>query len=172
MAGVSHHLTLGSPLNCKEIKSVDPKGYQSWIFIGRTEAEAEAPVLWPHDTKSRLIGKDPDARKDWGQQEEKGAIEDEMVGWNHWFNAHEFQQTLWHSEEQGSLACCSPWGRKESYITERLNHKSSFHIFPFSCQWDPLFRVIAFLEIKRYLVCLSEREKHFSVAEKLLIVRF
>ena len=83
--------TLESPLDCTEIKSVSPKGNQPWIFIGRTDAEAEAPVLWPRDVKSGLTGKDPDAGKDWGQ-EKKGMTEDEMVGWHHWLNGHEFEQ--------------------------------------------------------------------------------
>ena len=85
--------TLESPLDCKEIQSVHPKGNQSWIFIGRTDAEAETPILWPPDVKSWLIGKDPDAGKDWGQ-EEKGMTEDEMVGWHHWLDGHEFEQVL------------------------------------------------------------------------------
>ena len=80
--------TLESPLDCKEIKSVHPKGNQPWIFTGRTDAEAEAPILWPTDTKSQLIGKDPDARKDWGQKE-KGMTEDKMVGWHYRLNGHE-----------------------------------------------------------------------------------
>ena len=82
--------TLESPLDCKEIKPVNPKGNKSWIFIGRTDAEAEAPVLWPLDAKNWLIGKDPDAGKDW-RWEEKGTTEDEMVGWHHWLNGHEFE---------------------------------------------------------------------------------
>ena len=82
--------TLESPLDCKAIKPVNPKGNQSWIFIGRTEAKAETPILWPPDSKNRLIGKDPDAGKDWWQ-EEKGSTEDEMVGWHHWLNRHEFE---------------------------------------------------------------------------------
>ena len=85
--------TLESPLGCKEIKPVNPKGYQSWIFIGRTDAKTEDPVLWPPDVKSQLIGKDPNIGKDWGQ-EEKGATEDEMVGWHHWLNGHESEQAL------------------------------------------------------------------------------
>ena len=89
--------TLESPLDSKEIKPVNPKGSQPWIFIGRTDAEGEAPILWPPDDKSRLIGKDPDAGKDWGQ-EEKGMTEDEMVGWLHWLNGHEFEQTPGDSE--------------------------------------------------------------------------
>ena len=115
---------LESPLDCKEIKPVNPEGNQPWTFIGRTDAEAEAPVFWPADAKSWLIGKDPDAGKDWGQ-EEKAPTEDEMVGWHHWFNGHEFEQTLGDSEGKGSLACCSPWGRKESDTTEQLNWTES-----------------------------------------------
>ena len=107
-------------LNCKEIKLVHPNGNQSWIFIGRTDTEAEAPILWPPDAKSWLIGKDPDAGKDLGQ-EEKGTTEDEMVGWHHWLDRHEFEQTLGVGEGQGNLACCSPWGHKESDTTVRLN---------------------------------------------------
>ena len=96
--------TLESPLDSKEIKPFNPKGNQSWIFIGRTDAEAEALILWPPDAKSWLILKDPDAGKDWGQK--KGATEDEMTGWHHWLNGHEFEQTLGDTEGQGSLACC------------------------------------------------------------------
>ena len=103
--------TLKSPLDSKEMKSVNPKGNQPWIFIGRTDAEAEAPILWPPDVKSQLIRKDPTAGKDWGQ-EEKGVTEDKIVGWHHWLNEHEFEQTPGDSEGQGSLACCSPWGHK------------------------------------------------------------
>ena len=84
-------MTLESPLDCKEIKPVHPKG-NHWVFIGRTDAKAEAPILWPPDAKGQLIGKDPDAGKDWGQ-EEKGATEDEVIGWHHPFNGHEFEQT-------------------------------------------------------------------------------
>ena len=112
--------TLESPLDCKEIQSVNPKGDQSWIFIRRTDAEAEAPILWPPDAKNWLIGKDPDAGKDWGQ-EEKGTTEDEMVGWDHQLDGHEFEQTLEVGDGQGGLACSSPWGRKESDTTEQLN---------------------------------------------------
>ena len=113
--------TLESPLDCKEIKPVNPKGDQSWMFIGRTYAEAETPILWPPDGKSWLIWKDPDAGKDWGQ-EEKGMTEDEMVGWHHWLDGHEFEQALGGGDGQGSLVCCSPWGLKESNMTERLNN--------------------------------------------------
>ena len=84
---------LKSPLDCSEIKLVNPKGNQSWIFIGRTDAEAEAPILWPPDMKNWFIGKDPNAGKDWGQ-EEKEMTKDEIVGWHHWLNEHEFEQAL------------------------------------------------------------------------------
>ena len=109
-----------SPLDCKEIKSVNPKGNQSWIFIERTDAEAETPTLWPPDVKNWLIEKDPDARKDWSW-EEKGTMEDEMFEWHHQLNGHEFEQAPGVGDEQGSLACCSPWSHKESDMTERLN---------------------------------------------------
>ena len=114
--------TLESPLDCNEIKLVNPKGNQPWILIGRTDTEAEAPILWPHDVKSPLTRKDPDAEKDWGQ-EEKGAKEGEMVGWHHRLNGHKFEQTPGDGEGQGSLVCCSSWGHKESDTTERLNSK-------------------------------------------------
>ena len=109
---------LESPLNCKEIKPVHPKGNQPWIFIGRTDAEAETPILWPPDVKSWLIGKDPDAGKEWG---EKGRTEEEMAGWHHLLNGHEFEQAPGVGDGQGSLVCCSPWACKESYMTEWLN---------------------------------------------------
>ena len=111
---------LESPLDCKEIRPVHPKGNQPWIFIGRTDAEAVTPMLWPPDVKNWLIGKDPDAEKDW-RQEEKGTIEDEIVEWHHWLNGHEFEQVLGVGYEQGSLACCCPWGCKQSDMIERLN---------------------------------------------------
>ena len=110
--------TLESPLDCKEIQLVHPQGDQSWIFIGRTDAEA--PILWPPDMKNWLNGKDPDAGKDW-RQEEKGMIEDETVGWHHQLDRHEFEQATGVGDGQGSLACCHPWGRRESDMTEQLN---------------------------------------------------
>ena len=116
--------TLESPLDGKEIKPVNPKGNQPWIFTGRADADAEAPILWAPDVKSRLIGKDPDASKDWGQ-EEKGVTEDEMAGWHHWFNRHEFEQTPADREGQGGLACYSPWSHKELDMTEGLNNNKS-----------------------------------------------
>ena len=112
--------TLESPLDCKEIQPVHPKGDQSWVFIGRTVVEAEAPILWPPDAKSWLIWKDPDAGKGWGQ-EEKGMTEDEMVGWHHWLDGHGFGWTLGVGDGQGGLECCGSWGRKESDTTEWLN---------------------------------------------------
>ena len=120
----SNESTLESPLDCKEIQPVHPKGDQSWVFVGRTEVEAETPILWPPDANSWLIGKDPDAGKDW-REEEKGMTEDEMVGWHHRHNGHEFEQTPGDGEWQGSLACCSPLGRKESDTTEWLNKNNS-----------------------------------------------
>ena len=101
--------TLESPLDCKDIKLVSPKGNQPWIFIGRTDAEAEVPILWPPDAKNWLTGKDLDAGKDW-RLEEKGETEDEMLGWHHQLSGHEFEQILRDNAGQGSLACCSPWG--------------------------------------------------------------
>ena len=112
--------TLESPLDCKEIQPVYPKGDQSWVFIGRTDAEAETPVLWPPHAKSRLIGRDPDAGRDWGQ-EEKGTSEDEMAGWHHRLDGREFEWTPGVGDGQGDLACCDSWGRKEWDTTERLN---------------------------------------------------
>ena len=103
--------TLESPSECKEIKVVYPKINQPWIFIERTDAEAEAPILWPPDEKGWLIGKDPDAEKDW-RQKEKGMTEDEMVGWHHWLNGHEFEQATRVGDGQGGLACFSPWVAK------------------------------------------------------------
>ena len=111
---------LESPWNSKEIIQVNPKGNQPWIFIGRTDAEAEAPKFWPPDVKSRLTGKDPDAGKDWRQ--EKMTTEGEMDGWHHWLNGHEFEQTLGVGDGQGSSVCCSSWGHKESDTTEGLNN--------------------------------------------------
>ena len=111
---------LESPLDCKEIQPVHPKGDQSWVFIGRTDAEAETPILWPPDVKNWLIWKDSDAGKDW-RQEEKGMTEDEMVGWHHRLNGHGFGWTLGVGGGQGGLVCYSSWGRKESDTTERLN---------------------------------------------------
>ena len=120
--------TLESLLDCKEITPLYSKGNQSWIFIGRTDPEAEAQILWPPDVKSWLLGKDPDAGKDWGT-EEQGMTEDEMVGWHHWLDGHEFEQVLGVADGQGSLACYSPWGCKEWDMTEQLHfHFSDFQL--------------------------------------------
>ena len=112
--------TLESPLDCKEIQPVNLKGNQSWLFIGRTVTETETPILWPPDAENWLIGKDPDAGKDW-RPEEKGMTEDEMVRWHHWLNGHEFEQAPGVGNGQGRLACCSPWVHKELDTTEWLN---------------------------------------------------
>ena len=113
-------MTLESPMDCKKIQTVHSKGDQSWVFTGRTGVEAETPVLWPPDVKSWLIWKDPDAGKDWGQ-EEKGMTEDEMAGWHHRLDGHGFGWTPGIGDGQGGLACFGSWGRKELDTTERLN---------------------------------------------------
>ena len=112
--------TLESPLDCKETQWVHPKGDQSWVFIGRTDFEAENPILWPPDAKNWLIWKDPDVGKEW-RQEEKGITEDEMVGWHHRLDGHAFGETPGDGDGQGGLARCRPWGCKESDTAERLN---------------------------------------------------
>ena len=116
--------TLESPLDSKEIKPVHLKGNQSWIFIERSDAEAEIPILWLPDSKSRLIGKYSDAGKVW-RQEVKAMTEDKMGGWHHQLVGHEFEHTPGVGDGQGRLACCSPWGRKESDTTEQLNWAES-----------------------------------------------
>ena len=113
-------------LDGREIKPVNPKGNQPWTFIRSTDAEA--PTLWPPNVKRQLIGKDPDARKDWGQ-EEKGAAEDSMVGWHYWLSGYELEQTPGDSEGQGSLACCSPCSQKELDMTEWLKNKEELKSF-------------------------------------------
>ena len=139
--------TLESSLDFKKTQPVHPKGNQSWIFIGRTDAEPETPILWPPAAKNWLIGKDPDAGKDW-RQEEKGATEDEMVGWHHWLNGHEFELSPGVGDGQGGLACCSPRSRKESDTTERLNWTECHPVAelelspecPDSCSWSVVSR--------------------------------
>ena len=127
--------TLESPLECKQIQPVNPKGNQSWIFFGRTDAEAEIPILWPPNVKNWLIWKDPNAGKDW-RWEEKGTTEDEMVGWHHWLNGHEFELTPGVGDQPWGLACCSVWGRNESDMTEWLN-------------WTELNWTIGFKKVKK-----------------------
>ena len=124
--------TLESPLDCKEIKPVNPKGNQFWIFIGSTDAEAEALILWLLDAKNWLIGKDPEAGKDWGQ-EEKGMTEDEMAGWHHWVGGHEFEKALGVCDGQESLACCGSQGHKESDMTEWHHNNSIKSAFDCNC---------------------------------------
>ena len=121
---------LESPLDCKEIQSVHSKGNKSWIFIGRTDVEPETPILWPPDMKNWLIGKDPDAGKDW-KREEKETTEDEMVGWHYWCDGHEFESSMGVGDGQGSFSCYRPWGCKESDMPEQLNGTEYFteHIY-------------------------------------------
>ena len=111
--------TLESPLDCKEVKPVSPKGNQPWICTGRAHAEAEAPILWLPHVKSWLIGKDSDAGRDWAQ-EEKGTTEDEIAGWHHWLDGHDSEWTPGVGDGQGGLACCDSWGRKELDTTKWL----------------------------------------------------
>ena len=157
--------TLESPLDCKEIQQVHPKGNQSWIFIGRTDAEADAPILWPPDAKNWLIGKDPDAGKGW-RQKAKGTTEDEMVGWHHWLNGHEFEQAPGLDAGQGSQVCCSPWSCKESDMIEQLNWNELFHstipsapkldtASPLSKPDDSEFPNLLFCRLPFYLIPLS-----------------
>ena len=113
-----------SPLDSREIKPVNPKGNQSWILIERIAAEAEAPIFWPPDAKNQLIRKDPNTGKDW-RHEGKGMTEEEMSGWHHWLDGHESEEAPGNDGGQGSLACCSPWGHKESDITQQLNDNNS-----------------------------------------------
>ena len=140
--------TLESPLDCKEVQPVHPKGNQPWVFIGRTDAET--PILWPPDVKNRVIRKDPDVGKEW-RWEEKGMTEDELFGWHRWLDGHEFEPTLGVGDGQESLVCCSPWGRKELDTTEQpteLNKK--------------IFRALYWIFFKRKIyetnihVCLKE----------------
>ena len=117
--------TLESPLDCKEIQTVHHKVNPSWIFTGGTDAETETPILWPPDVKNWLTRKDPDAGKDW-RWEEKGMTEDEMIGWHHWLNGHEFEQAPGVGDGQGGLVYFSPWGHKELDTTEWLNWIEQF----------------------------------------------
>ena len=133
-------------LDCKEIQPVHPKANQSWVFIGRTDVEAETPILWPPDANNRLIWKDPDGGKD-QRLEDKGTTEDEMVGWHHQLNGHEFEQTLEVGDGQRGLACCGSWGRKESDTTEWPN-KTEHPVQPgreglmahFTSPWESAWR--------------------------------
>ena len=157
--------TLESSLNCKGLKPVNPKGNQSWIFIGRTDTETEPPILWAPDVKNWLIGKDPDAGKDW-RQEEKGTTEDKMVGWHHWLYGHEFEQALGVGDEQGSLVCCSPWGPKswtwlsdwtELNTAPRLLVLTRLCVCPAYLSWYGLFILSCRKSVLLVLRLFSER---------------
>jgi len=148
--------TLESPLNCKEIQLVQSKGDQSWLFIGRTDAEAETTILWPPHGKSWLIGKDHDAGRDWGQ-DEKGTTEDEMAGWHHWLNADEFEWTPGISDGLGGLQLqmsCNSWGCKELDTTERLNWTEP----PYIAIWKVLLLDRNFVPIRKKIPTLTHRE--------------
>ena len=140
--------TLESPLDYKEIQPVHPKGNQSWIFIGRTDVEAETPILWPLNAKNWLIWKDLDAGKDWRQKEV--TTEDEMVGWHHQLKGLEFEQGLGIGDGKGSLVCCSSWGSKESDTTERVNRELWYQDQVGETSWHVYFCVLIyyFLVIK------------------------
>ena len=140
--------TLESPLDCKEIQPVHPKGDRSWVFFGRTDTEVETPILWPPDAKSWLIGKVPDAGRDWGQ-EEKGMIEDEMAGWHHQLDGCEFEWTLGLGVGQGGLVCCNSWGHKELDTTEWLNWIELNWIF--HCVYKPQFFIHS--SVNGHLAC-------------------
>ena len=129
-----------SPLDCKEIQPVHSKGDQSWVFFGKTDAEAETLGLWPPHAKSWLIGKDSGAGRDWGQ-EEKRTTEDEMAGWHHWLDGHESEWTLGVGDGQGGLSFCNPWGLKESDMTEQLNN-CNIYCVPVKCKALCLIRQI------------------------------
>ena len=133
--------TLESPLDCKEIQPVHPMGNQSWIFTGRTDAEAEAPIIWPPDAKSWLIRKDSDAGKD--QRQEKGMTEDKMFGWHHRLNGQEFEQALGVGDGQGGLVCCSPWGHRvgHDWATELSNVWIPVTMFP-RCVVKPFLTLV------------------------------
>ena len=145
--------TLENPLDCKEIQPVHPKGNQSWIFTAKTDAEAGTPILWSPDAKNKLLGKDPDAGKEW-RQEEKGKTEDEIVGWHHQLDGQEFEQAGGVCDGQGSLACCSSWGRKELDMTERLNWTDLMLIAVYYCHGEIIktFSCSNFLSVKGDLI--------------------
>ena len=144
--------TLESPLDCKEIQPVHPKGDQSWVFIGRTDAEAKTPILWPPHAKSWLIGKDCDAGRDWGQ--EKGTTEDEMAGWHHWLDGHESEWTPGVGDGQGGLVCYSSWGHKESDTTEQLNSTDTWNLK--HDKWTYLWNRNRISEIENKLMVTKE----------------
>ena len=149
--------TLESPLASKEIQPVHPKGNQPWILTGRIDAKTEAPILWPPDVKSQLIGKDPDAGKDW-VKEAKGVTENEMVGWHHRFNGHEFEQTPRDSEGQRSQVCCSVWGHRIGYdlaTEQQWQQAFSWKTACLDIYYNMMHRVIFFLIINNAFHLLS-----------------
>ena len=149
--------TLESLLDYKEIQPVHPKGNQSWVFIGRTDVEAGTPMFWPPHAKSWLIGKDPDAGKDWGQ--EKGMTEDEMVGWHHRLNGYGFRWTPGVDDGQGGLACCGSWDHKESDMTEQLNWTElASELCSFPC-WDIIYILVKLITI----LCLYCYRNYFKI---------
>ena len=148
--------TLESPLDCKEIHPVHPKGDWSLVFTGRTDVEAETPVLWPPDAKSWLIWKDPDAGKDW-RQEEKGTTEDEMVGWHHWLNGHGFGWTPGVADGQGGLACYGSWGQISYLSLNFLECRTSlitvlFKVIVWMIIMDKYMKVLCFVKVFQYNV--------------------
>ena len=169
--------TLENPLDCKKIKSVSLKGNQSWIFTGRTDVEVETPILWLPDAKNWLIWKDPDAGKDW-RQEKNRTTEDEMIGWHHRLEGHEFEQALGVGDGQGNLVCCSPWGRKESDTTE-LNWVLRCMCAPrllYPLTWRWAFRLLPCLgcceccwswDGQESLACCIHGSKEWNTTERL-----
>ena len=149
--------TLESPLDCKEIQPVHSEGDQPWDFFGRSDAKAETPVLWPPHAKSWLIGKDSDAGRDWGQEEE-GTTEDEMAGWHHWLYGRESEWTPGVVDGQGGLVCCDSWGRKESYTTERLIWSDLIW-----CYKGVLFSVVTELDVQNVIVFKFQYKYHLEL---------
>ena len=145
--------TLESPLDCKEIQPVHSEGDQPWDFFGRNDAKAETPVLWPPHAKSWLIGKDFHAGSDWAQ-EEKGTTEDEMVGWHHWLDGHEFEWTPGAGDGQGGLACCDSWGLKESDTTEWLNWTELTMLKPYTVWTTTNWKILKEMGVPDLLTCL------------------
>ena len=145
--------TLESPLNCKEIKLVNPKGNQSWLFIGRTDAEAETPILWPPDAKNWLLRKDPDAGKDW-RWEEKGTTEDERVGWHHWLNGHDCEQALgvgdgheaWHAAVHG-VANNQTWLSQWTELNWKSHAENGNNNLLFSENFSEFFTSLVILDM-------------------------
>ena len=151
-----------SPLGCEEIKPVNLKGNQSWIFIGRTDVEAETPVLWPLDAKNWLIRKDPDAGKDW-RQEEKGMTEDEVVEWHHQLDGHEFEKALGVGDRQGSLVCCSPWGHKSwTWLSDWTELSQKRALVRIQLCWNPDLWLTASGAVRnKFLFFISHPVWHF-----------